>query len=478
MTINEFKQYLTDKNLEATKLLSGMTSEADRLKYLDDHIINMDGYEHFLKAAKSIADDAQGDIDHLNQLSDEVFNHPNRDEFYGDCYMEFMTINFALKSCAYQAARIEETAKHIVNKYGVLFQYGQGMEFGKIIVSIPDFDDVINFITECDEKKKDQIVTPEDVKLMIEKDTEDLDISDAEVLLDEPDYVDESDIPDHDSKFAGKNIRFAEDDGSTDDDDYDHVIGVIDGPEDLPKRPYTNDIHQVYASFDEKTKIVTSWYYDQLVHQWLSEPWNEPLTETTFEDYVQSVETERKFTPNGLKIFSFAYEVNDLPLHNKYKGTVWAVRNGTDAEFNPMFIYYAWDEAEDGTPYYCGFTGDDNIWGGTPICTISWNGFQWVDSMLYNFGTCQFISVAKSYNELNTLDDCYDEVSNAIKANKTPIKVLYLDHEDGNSTIEPYAYKDDSKKWIRAIPIKYPDDKKSTMECTEEFVHDWKNHAE
>ena len=458
MEINEFKQYLTEKNLEATKLLDGMTSEADRLKYLDDRIINMDGYEHFLKAAKSIADDAQGDIDHLNHLSDEVFNHPNRDEFYSDCYMEFLSISFALKTCAYQAARIEEISKHIANKYGVLFQYGQGMEFDKIVVSIPDFDEVSNSITEYNEKQKGQVVTPEDQELMQEKEVDDLDIPEED-----------------ESKFAGKNIRFAEDDGSTDDDDYDHVIGIIDGPEDLPKRPYTNDIHQVYIS-DKKNGLVATWYYDHLANKWNGEMWK--LEATTFEDYVQSVQVDAKYTPNGLKIFSFAHEINDLPLHNKNKGTVWAVRNGCDAEFNPMYIYYAWDEAEDGTPYYCGFTGDDSTWGGTPICTISWNGFQWVDSMLYNYGTCQFINVAKSFNELNTLDDCYDEVSDAIKTNKTPIKVLYLDHEDGNITIEPYAYNDGTKKWVRAIPIKYPDDKKSTMECTEEFVHDWKNHAE
>ncbi len=456
MNLVEFKQYLTDKNLEATKLLDGMKSEADRLAYLDSKIMNLDGYEHFLKAAKGIADDAQGDIDHLNHLSDEVFNHKNRDEFYSDCYMEFMTINFALKSCVYQAARIEETAKHIANKYGVLFQYGQGMEFGKIIVSIPDFDDVANFITECNQKKEAQLVTPEDEKIMQEKEVEDLD------------------IPEDDSKFAGKNIRFAEDDGSTDDDDYDHVIGVIDGPDDLPKHPYTNDIHQTYASFDEKTKIVTNWYYDSLVHHWMGEQWSEPLTKTTFEDYVQSVEIDRKYTPNGLRIFSFVNELDDLPLHNKQKGTVWAVRNGCDAEFNPVYLYYAWDEAEDGTPYYSGFTGDDSLWGGIPVHTVSWNGFKWIDSGCYSISDCKFINVVKSYNELNTLDDCYEEVQEAISNRKTPVKVLLLDHEDGNTTIEPFVYNDDSKKWVHGIPIVYADDEKSTKECTEEFVHDWK----
>ena len=462
MELNEFKLYLTDKNLEATKLLDGMTSEADRLKYLDDQIQSKDGYGYFLKAAKAIADDAQGDIDHLNHLSDEVFNHPDRDEFYGDCYMEFMTINFALKSCAYQAARIEETAKHIANKYGVLFQYGQGMEFGKIIVSIPNFDDVINFITECDEKKKDQMVTPEDTKLMVEKEVEDLDIPDGE-----PYSVDESDIPDHDSKFDGKQIRFAKNDGSTDEDDYDHVIGVVDGREDLPKHPYTNDIHQVYVSYNKDTNMVTTWYFDHLLMDWKGVFWK--LEGTTFEDYVQSVKVDNRYTPQGMAIFGFVHELADLPLHNKYKGTIWAVRNGCDAEFNPLYIYYAWDEAEDGTPFYCGFTGDNDMYGGIPIHTVSWNGFTWVDSACYNYSNCQFIDVVTAFNQLDDLD-----ISEAVAVRKVPVAVLLLEHEDGNSTIEPFVYNDGTKKWVHGICDRYVMDTKSTKECTEEFVHDWK----
>lgn len=462
MELNEFKLYLTDKNLEVTKLLDSMTSEADRLKYLDDQIQNMNGYEHFLKAAKAIADDAQGDIDHLNHLSDEVFNHENRDEFYGDCYMEFMTINFALKSCAYQAARIEETAKHIANKYGVLFQYGQGMEFGKIIVSIPDFDDAINFITECDEKKKDQMVTPEDTKLMAEKEVENLDIPDGE-----PYSVDESDIPNHDSKFDGKYIRFAKNDGSTDEDDYDHVIGVVDGREDLPKHPYTNDIHQVYVSYNKDTNMVTTWYFDHLLMDWKGVFWE--LKGTTFEDYVRSVKVDTEYTPYGLAIFGFVREVADLPIHNKYKGTIWAVRNGCDAEFNPLYIYYAWDEAEDGTPFYCGFTGDHDMYGGTPIHTVSWNGSAWVDSACYNYNNCQFIDVVTAFNQLDDLD-----ISEAVAVRKVPVAVLLLEHEDGNSTIEPFVYNDGTKKWVHGICDRNVMDIKSTKECTEEFVHDWK----
>lgn len=431
MELNEFKLYLTDKNLEATKLLDSMTSEADRLKYLDDQIQNINGYEHFLKAAKAIADDAQGDIDHLNHLSDELFNHENRDEFYGDCYMEFMTINFALKSCAYQAARIEETAKHIANKYGVLFQYGQGMEFVKIIVVVPNFNDVIEFIAECNGKKNDQIVTPEDKELMIEKEVEDLDIPNGY------DY------------------------------DHDHVIGIIDGKEDLPKHPYTFDIHQVYVSYDKDTNTVTTWCFDHLLMDWHGEPWK--LKGTTFEDYVQSVKVETQYTPNGLEIFGIVRKLDDLPIHNKYKGTIWAVRNGCDAEFNPMYIYYEWNEAEDGTPFYCGFTGDHSLYGETIIRTVSWSGFEWVDSSCYNYRTCQFIDVVTSFNQLDDLD-----ISEADSARKTPVAVLLLDHEDGNSTIEPLVYNDRTKKWVHGIPIVSATDTKSTKACTEEFVHDWK----
>ena len=431
MELNEFKLYLTDKNLEATKLLDSMTSEADRLKYLDDQIQNINGYEHFLKAAKAIADDAQGDIDHLNHLSDELFNHENRDEFYGDCYMEFMTINFALKSCAYQAARIEETAKHIANKYGVLFQYGQGMEFVKIIVVVPNFNDVIEFIAECNGKKNDQIVTPEDKELMIEKEVEDLDIPNGY------DY------------------------------DHDHVIGIVDGKEDLPKHPYTNNVHYVYVSFDKDTSMVTTWYFDHLLMDWKGEPWE--LKGTTFEDYVQSVKVETQYTPNGLEIFGIVRKLDDLPIHNKYKGTIWAVRNGCDAEFNPMYIYYEWNEAEDGTPFYCGFTGDHSLYGETIIRTVSWNGFEWVDSSCYNYRTCQFIDVVTSFNQLDDLD-----ISEADSARKTPVAVLLLDHEDGNSTIEPLVYNDGTKKWVHGIPIVSATDTKSTKACTEEFVHDWK----
>lgn len=431
MELNEFKLYLTDKNLEATKLLDSMTSEADRLKYLDDQIQNINGYEHFLKAAKAIADDAQGDIDHLNHLSDELFNHENRDEFYGDCYMEFMTINFALKSCAYQAARIEETAKHIANKYGVLFQYGQGMEFVKIIVVVPNFNDVIEFIAECNGKKNDQIVTHEDKELMIDKEVEDLDIPNGY------DY------------------------------DHDHVIGIIDGKEDLPKHPYTFDIHQVYVSYDKDTNTVTTWCFDHLLMDWHGEPWK--LKGTTFEDYVQSVKVETQYTPNGLEIFGIVRKLDDLPIHNKYKGTIWAVRNGCDAEFNPMYIYYEWNEAEDGTPFYCGFTGDHSLYGETIIRTVSWNGFEWVDSSCYNYRTCQFIDVVTSFNQLDDLD-----ISEADSARKTPVAVLLLDHEDGNSTIEPLVYNDGTKKWVHGIPIVSATDTKSTKACTEEFVHDWK----
>lgn len=431
MELNEFKLYLTDKNLEATKLLDSMTSEADRLKYLDDQIQNINGYEHFLKAAKAIADDAQGDIDHLNHLSDELFNHENRDEFYGDCYMEFMTINFALKSCAYQAARIEETAKHIVNKYGIILQHVHGMEFVKIISVVPNFNDVIEFIAECNGKKNDQIVTPEDKELMIEKEVEDLDIPNGY------DY------------------------------DHDHVIGIVDGKEDLPKHPYTFDIHQVYVSYDKDTNTVTTWCFDHLLMDWHGEPWK--LKGTTFEDYVQSVKVETQYTPNGLEIFGIVRKLDDLPIHNKYKGTIWAVRNGCDAEFNPMYIYYEWNEAEDGTPFYCGFTGDHSLYGETIIRTVSWNGFEWVDSSCYNYRTCQFIDVVTSFNQLDDLD-----ISEADSARKTPVAVLLLDHEDGNSTIEPLVYNDGTKKWVHGIPIVSATDTKSTKACTEEFVHDWK----
>ena len=135
-----------------------------------------------------------------------------------------------------------------------------------------------------------------------------------------------------------------------------------------------------------------------------------------------------------------------------------------------MYIYYAWDEVEDGTPYYCGFTGIEGTWGRTPIHIVSWDGSNWVDSEFYSINDCQFIDVFKSFNEVNTLDDCYNEVREAVDEERIPIKVLYLDHEDGNSTIEPYAYTGIGvKKWVRAIPID-----KNTKECTEEFVHDWK----
>lgn len=453
MNLDEFKEYLDSKNHDASALLGSLTTNADCLNELESQIKNTDEYERILKVAKVITDDAQNDIDHLNVISDEVFNHSNREEFYSDCYMEFLTINFTLKCCACQATRIEDTAKHIVNKYGVILQHVHGMEFNKIIAVVPDFDDVINFISERN-GKNDQIVTPEDEELMIEKEVEDLD------------------IPEADSKFAGKHIRFAEIDDSSDEDEHDHVIGVVGGKEDLPKHPYTNNVHYVYVSFDKDTSMVTTWYFDHLLMDWKGESWK--LTKTSFEDYVQSVKVNTNYTPNGLEIFGFARELDDLPLHNKNKGAIWAVRNGCDEEFNPLYIYYAWDETEDGTPYYHGFTGKDGIWagkdlwGGIIIQTVSWNGFKWVDSVCYSCINCRFIDVSKSFNEINNLDDCYNEVHEAVDEERIPIKVLYLDHEDGNTTIEPYAYSGKGI-WVRAIPID-----KSTKECTEEFVHDWK----
>lgn len=450
MNLDEFKEYLNSKNQEATILLESLTSEADRLDELEHQIENMDDYEHFLKTAKSITDDAQGDIDHINVISDEIFNHSNRDEFYADCYMEFLKINFTLKCCACQATRIEDTTRHIVNKYGVILQHVHGMEFVKIITIVPNFNDVIEFIAECNVDKNDRIVTPEDKELMIEKEVEDLD------------------IPEADSKFAGKHIRFAEIDDSSDEDEHDHVIGVVGGKEDLPKHPYTNNVHYVYVSFDKDTSMVTTWYFDHLLMDWKGESWK--LAKGTFEDYVQSVKVNTNYTPDGLEIFGFARELDDLPLHNKNKRAIWAVRNGCDEEFNPLYIYYAWDETEAGTPYYCGFTGINGTWGRTPIHIVSWDGSNWVDSEFYSINDCQFIDVFKSFNEVNTLDDCYNEVREAVDEERIPIKVLYLDHEDGNSTIEPYAYTGIGvKKWVRAIPID-----KSTKECTEEFVHDWK----
>lgn len=429
MNLDEFKEYLNSKNQEATILLESLTSEADRLDELEHQIKNMDDYEHFLKVAKAITDDAQGDIDHINVISDEIFSHNNRDEFYSDCYMEFLKINFTLKCCACQATRIEDTTKHIVNKYGIILQHVHGMEFVKIIAVVPNFNDVIEFIAECNGKKNDQIVTPEDKELMIEKEVEDLDIPNG--------Y------------------------------DYDHVIGIVDGKEDLPKNPYTIDIHQVYVSYDKDTNTVTTWCFDHLLMDWHGEPWK--LKGTTFEDYVQSVKVETQYTPNGLEIFGIVRKLDDLPIHNKYKGTIWAVRNGCDAEFNPMYIYYEWNEAEDGTPFYCGFTGDHSLYGETIIHTVSWNGFEWVDSSCYNYRTCQFIDVVTSFNQLDDLD-----ISEADSARKTPVAVLLLDHEDGNSTIEPLVYNDGTKKWVHGIPIVSSTDTKSTKACTEEFVHDWK----
>ena len=190
MNLDEFKEYLDSKNHDASALLESLTSEADRLDELEHQIKNMDDYEHFLKVAKAITDDAQGDIDHINVISDEIFNHSNREEFYSDCYMEFLTINFTLKCCACQATRIEDTSKHIVNKYGVILQHVHGMEFNKIIAVLPNFNDVIEYIAECNGKKNDQTVTPEDEKLMIEKEVEDLDIPDGE-----PYCIDESNPP-------------------------------------------------------------------------------------------------------------------------------------------------------------------------------------------------------------------------------------------------------------------------------------------
>ena len=431
MNLDEFKEYLNSKNQEATILLESLTSEADRLDELEHQIKNMDDYEHFLKVAKAITDDAQGDIDHINVISDEIFSHSNRDEFYSDCYMEFLKINFTLKCCASQATRIEDTTKHIVNKYGIILQHVHGMAFVKIIAIVPNFNDVIEFIAECNGKKNDQIVTPEDKELMIEKEVEDLDIPNGY------DY------------------------------DHDHVIGIVDGKEDLPKHPYTFDIHQVYVSYDKDTNTVTTWCFDHLLMDWHGEPWK--LKGTTFEDYVQSVKVETQYTPNGLEIFGIVRKLDDLPIHNKYKGTIWAVRNGCDAEFNPMYIYYEWNEAEDGTPFYCGFTGDHSLYGETIIHTVSWNGFEWVDSSCYNYRTCQFIDVVTSFNQLDDLD-----ISEADSARKTPVAVLLLDHEDGNSTIEPLVYNDGTKKWVHGIPIVSATDTKSTKACTEEFVHDWK----
>lgn len=449
MNLDEFKEYLDSKNHDASALLGSLTTNADCLNELESQIKNTDEYERILKVAKVITDDAQNDIDHLNVISDEVFNHSNREEFYSDCYMEFLTINFTLKCCACQATRIEDTAKHIVNKYGVILQHVHGMEFNKIIAVVPDFDDVINFISERN-GKNDQIVTPEDEELMIEKEVEDLD------------------IPEADSKFAGKHIRFAEIDDSSDEDEHDHVIGVVGGKEDLPKHPYTNNVHYVYVSFDKDTSMVTTWYFDHLLMDWKGESWK--LTKTSFEDYVQSVKVETQYTPNGLEIFGLVRKLDDLPIHNKYKGTIWAVRNGCDAEFNPMYIYYEWNEAEDGTPFYCGFTGDLSLYyGETIIHIVSWNGFEWVDSACYNYRTCQFIDVVTSFNQLDDLD-----ISEANSARKTPVAVLLLDHEDGNSTIEPFVYNNGTEKWVHGFPIVNTTDTKSTKACTEEFVHDWK----
>lgn len=439
MTLDEFKKYLDSKNQEATTLLESLTSEADRLDELEHQIKNMDNYEHFLKAAKAITDDAQGNIVRINGISDEIFSHSDREEFYSDCYMEFLTINFALKCCGHQAIRIEDTAKHIVNTYGVILQHVHGMTFNKIITVLPDFNDVIEYIAACNEMKSDQIATPEDEKLMIEKEVEDLDIP-----VDKYDY----------SAYEDEN-------------EHDHVIGVVGGKEDLPKHPYSNNVHYVYVSFDIVTSMVTTWYFDHLLMDWKGESWK--LTKGTFEDYVQSVKVHTNYTLNGMAIFGYVRELNDLPLHNKYKGTIWAVRNGCDAEFNSIYIYYEWNEAEDGTPFYCGFTGDHSLYGGTPIHTVSWNGFEWVNSACYNYKTCQFIDVVTSFNQLDDLD-----ISAADAARKTPVAVLYLDHEDGNSTIEPFVYNGGTKKWVHGIPIVFATDTKSTKEYTEEFVHDWK----
>lgn len=434
--INAFKNFIIEKSADAKRCLDALTSEANRLEYLNSRIgTSEDGWKTILESAKGVLNDSDGDIHYVNKLSEEIYKHEGIEEAYHECYADLLSLNLILKSCMLQAKRIEGFAMEIIQKYGVRIEgHTSGMTFEHYILDIPNYREVIEYISNAltpKENKKDdlpkgEVASEEDVKLMEEKEVDS--INDIES------------------------------------DDKEYIVGEVDGYDDLPAKPQFNNHEYEFVKYDEEDQKMITYYWDIYGEEWTDI--QHQCSKEEYKEFLMNHLQKQYFTGHGTSVFSFVEDIQDLPKHNKNPHTVWGVH--TSLYSDHQYDYYEWkDDAEDGTPYYAKIphSADDEA------MYVYRNDSGWNTGYPFSVDNCNFITVVKSYNELEKISIPHEY---AIK--KIPVAFITYVHDDGNETWETYAYSYAIKGWVHGIFI--PGDGRSTKECAEEFIHDWKTHKD
>ena len=235
-----FKEFIIEASADAKRFLDSLTSEANRLEYLNSKVESSnDSWQTILNTAKGVLDDADGDIHQVNELSEKIYKHEGIDEAYHECYSDLLSLNLIVKSCMLQAKRIEGFAMEIIGKYGVQIEgHTSGMVFEHYILDIPNYQEVIDYITSAlisKEDKKDnfpegEVASEEDAKLMEEKEIEPID---------------------------------------NDADDKKYIVGEVDDINDLPAKPQFNNSEYEFVKYDEEDQKMIIYYWDTYGEEWM-----------------------------------------------------------------------------------------------------------------------------------------------------------------------------------------------------------------
>lgn len=430
-----FKEFIIEASADAKRFLDSLTSEANRLEYLNSKVESSDGsWKTILNTAKGVLDDADGDVHQVNELSEKIYKHEGIDEAYHECYADLLSLNLIVKSCMLQAKRIEGFAMEIIGKYGVRIEgHTSGMVFEHYILDIPNYQEVIDYITSAlipKEDKKDnlpegEVASEEDVELMEEKEIEPID----------------------------------------NDTDYKkYIVGEVDDINDLPAKPQFNNSEYEFVKYDEEDQKMITYYWDTYGEEWMDI--QRQCSKEEYNEFLMNHLQKQYFTGHGTSVFSFVEGIQDLPKHNKKPHAVWGVL-WTFAK-DHIYDYYEWkDDAEDGTPYYAKIPFSIN----EEEIFVYWNGYSWINGYPFSVDNCDFITVVKSYNELEKIS-----IPHEYPIKKTPVAFITYVHDDGNETWEAYAYSYTNKGWVHGIFL--PGNGRSTKECAEEFIHDWKTHKD
>ncbi len=431
-----FKEFIIEASADAKRFLDSLTSEANRLEYLNSRVESSEGsWQTILNTAKGVLDDADGDVHQVNELSEKIYKHEGIDEAYHECYADLLSLNLILKSCMLQAKRIEGFAMEIIGKYGVRIEgHTSGMIFEHYILDIPNYQEVIDYIKSAltpKEDKKDnlpegEVASEEDVKLMEEKEVDPIDDDDSE--------------------------------------DKEYIVGEVDGYEDLPAKPQFNDHEYEFVKYDEENQKMITYYWDIYGEEWTDI--QRQCSKEEYKDFLMNHLQKQYSTDHSTSVFSFVEDIQDLPKHNKKPHAVWGVH--TSLYSDHQYDYYEWkDDAEDGTPYYAKIphSVDSNE------MYVYWNGSGWNTGHPFSVDNCDFITVVKSYNELEKIS-----IPHEYPIKKIPVAFITYAHDDGNETWEAYAYSYTVKGWVHGIFL--PGNGRSTKECAEEFIHDWKTHKD